>query len=240
MSKYPSLYSWSLSEAVKYNERDLWRESYKLNCNCARSIEKAITQHHDGTHMNTDFMNDILEQYGFNRVNFVLANTIKYKDDDGRFSPDNRKWASQFYIPNDEVRWHFSVDSHPTLVDACISNVRKQWQAKGFFDKSHCESGENINYEGRVLVIKPTELVEEYQTPDFQLFCATSGFGCNPTASGRKVFGFFLKDEEDTHFDRSQFAGAIRDECLPDWAKEKLEQFSSDETEDINLGGMQQ
>ena len=42
MSEHKSLYIYSLSEAVRSNEKDLWRESYKENCDCARAIEKTI------------------------------------------------------------------------------------------------------------------------------------------------------------------------------------------------------
>ena len=49
-----------------------------------------------------------------------------------------------------------------------------------------------------------------------------------------------LKDDENTHFRRSDFIGVIKDECVPDWAKEKLEALNSSETEDISMGGMQQ
>lgn len=243
MAEYKSLYKWSLNEAIRNNEKDLWRESYKENCDCARSIEKAIAKNHDGRHLNTDFMDDILEQYGFNRVNFVLANTVKQKSHDGRFSQENKDWANQFYIPHDEVRWHYTVDSHPGLVDMCVNNVRKQWQAKGLFDKNHCEQDESIDYAGKVLILKASQLKEEYQKPEFQLFCATGGFGCNPSALGRKVFGFFLFDGEETHFSRNQFFGVIRDECLPDWAKEKLLDIQSSESEGTNdqspiMGGM--
>ena len=39
-------YRWSLEEAVRMNERDLWRESYKENCDCARAIERAIEENY--------------------------------------------------------------------------------------------------------------------------------------------------------------------------------------------------
>ena len=45
MQNYKPLYLWSLEEAIRNNEKDLWRESYKENCDCARAIEKAIGFH---------------------------------------------------------------------------------------------------------------------------------------------------------------------------------------------------
>ena len=50
-------------------------------------------------------------------MNWVLANTVQQKKEDGRFSQENKAWARQIYIPHDEVRWHFCVESHPGLTD---------------------------------------------------------------------------------------------------------------------------
>jgi hypothetical protein len=80
-----------------------------------------------------------------------------------------------------------------------------------------------------VLVLRPKILKDEYKTPECQLFYAESGFGCDPDASGRKVFGFFLKDGERTYFNRSDFIGAADEAQLPDWAKQKLESIRSEQ-----------
>ena len=38
MAEHKILYLWSLAEAQKLGELDLWKESYKENCSCARDI----------------------------------------------------------------------------------------------------------------------------------------------------------------------------------------------------------
>lgn len=86
------------------------------------------------------------------------------------------------------------------------------------------------------MVLNPTVLKDEYKTTNDQLFYATGGFGCNPDASGRKVFGFFLKDGEETQYNRSDFVGVLKDEHLPDWAKEKLEEMNApDESQGMTM-----
>lgn len=82
-------------------------------------------------------------------------------------------------------------------------------------------------FEGKVLVLKPTILKDEYKTPDFQLILAESGFGCSPTARGRAVYGQFLKDGEETVYNRQDFIGVLKDEHLPDWAREKLAELQA-------------
>ena len=67
MSEHKPLYVCSLSQAVRSNEGDLWRESYKENCDCARAIEKAINENYHDNRLD-DCVKPIIEQYGFNRV----------------------------------------------------------------------------------------------------------------------------------------------------------------------------
>ncbi len=242
MSEHKPLYIWSLKYAGQNKERNLWRESYKENCDCARTIEKVINSAYD---YQKSCLNDcaepVIEQYGFNRVNWVLANTVQLKKDDGRFSLENKSWARQLYIPQDDVRWHFCVDAHPGLTNLFLNESRKLWQKLGLFDGFQCESeqDEQLNYEGKVLVLRGSVLKDQYKTPEDQLFFAEGGFGCTPGARGRKVFGRFLKDEEKTHFQRNDFIGILKDEYLPEWAKEKLAELQPpDEINGITMGGI--
>lgn len=116
--------------------------------------------------------------------------------------------------------------------------MRNARDALGLHDASHCEPEKDgeIDYTGRVLVLKPNILKDEYKTPDYQLFLAEGGFGCTPNARGRKVFGQLLMDGEKTHYQRNDFIGAIRDEYLPEWAAEKLDEIQeSKESEDTGM-----
>ena len=249
MSKRIPVYEWSLEDALRDNERDQWRQSYKENCDCARAIERAINEnYHD--HSLDDCIKPIIERYGFDRVNFVLANTIQQNKEDGRFSHDNKKWASRFRIPRDDVRWHFSVAAHPGLTNLFVNQAQKMWQALGLFDSSHCmsQNGGQLDYTGKVVVINPRIFKDECKTPEDQLFLAQHGNGCRPNALGYKVYGKFLKDGEETICLRSDIIGILKDEYLPDWAKENFAKFSNIETQNdaesptedggIAMGGM--
>ena len=239
MSEHKPLYPWSKEYAEEHDERDLWRESHKENCDCARAIERAIAEAHDyqNHHLN-DATAPIIERYGFDRVNFVLASTIQEKSHDGRFSHQNKEWANSFYLPADEERWQYCVDSHPGLANVFLDQVRSAWNALGLHNASHCESENDgeIDYTDRVLVLKPSVLKDEYKTPDYQLFLAEGGFGCSANARGRKIFGQFLKDGEKTYYQRSDFIGVLKDEYLPEWAAEKLDEINPpEENEDSGM-----
>lgn len=70
------------------------------------------------------------------------------------------------------------------------------------------------NYTGKIMVLKPSFLKEEYRKPQFQLFKAESGFGCDPAKTGRAVFGKYLIDGEKSRCDRSDFIGILKDELV--------------------------
>ncbi len=237
MHEHKVLYKWSLKDAQHLGEEHLWRESYKENCVCARALEKAINENYTDNSLNTDVAKEMIEQFGFDRVNIVLANTIQQHSNDGRYSPSNKEWANTFYIPSDDINWHFAVEEHPGLVNMFVDRVRKEFQALGLFDKSHCTDEDN--YEGQVLVIKPSTLKDEFKTTDFQLFLAVTGFGCYPDTMGTSVSGIFLKDDDRASFSRHDFIGVIKDEYLPEWAQEKLKQFEApEEKTDMKMEGV--
>lgn len=72
----------------------------------------------------------------------------------------------------------------------------------------------SADYTGQVLVLKADRLAEPYQQPEFQLWKAFGGFGCNPTGFGRAVFVQCLADGEKTRFERYDFHGIATDEVL--------------------------
>ena len=92
--------------------------------------------------------------------------------------------------------------------------------------RDECIADDN-EYTGKLLIIKPTSLKEEFREPYFQYFCATSGFGCYPDKLGAKVFGKILADGEECFFYRSDFIGVADTEKLPQWAKKRLEAVTS-------------
>lgn len=238
MADRKPLYRWSRSDAVELCELADWRDSLRENRECARAIEQVIATHYHDNILD-DCAKEIIDRFGFDRVNWVLANTLQEKNHDGRFSNENKQWAAEFYIPNDDTRWTFCVESHPGLTNLFVDQTRHAWQALGLFDRSHCS--EEANYTGKLLILAPSALKDEFKTPEYQLFLAQSGFGCSPTASGQKVFGRFLFDGENTHFNRSNFIGVIKEEYIPEWATEKLAELGvtgDTQTEGITMGGL--
>ena len=92
----------------------------------------------------------------------------------------------------------------------------------------HCcpDSCAALDYEGKVLVLSLDSLKESCWSQENQLWYAHDGFGCRPHAIGRSVRCTCLGDGEATRWNRVDFVGVLKEEFLPEWARERLEQLA--------------
>lgn len=116
--------------AREHGELEQFRQSNVANIACRAAIEKAIAENFDGMKLKADAAAYVLGEFGTERVQFVLANTVQQKSWDGRFSRDNKAWAAAFSIEPDVImgmdrRLQFVVNSHPAVLDGFISMTRK-------------------------------------------------------------------------------------------------------------------
>ena len=235
------LYPYSAAEARKRNELSLWRESYKANIACRSAIEDAIRQNFDGMHLKKDCLEPVLAEYGYKRTEWVLATTLQKLSWDGRFSRANKQWAVRRYIPQDERHnAEITVRSHPAILDGFVDLYREAYQKLGLFGPEHCVGDRaEQDYTGKVLVLSPDVLREQYWGQKYQLLYAQSGFGCKPHSSGRAVFATSLANGETARWNRGDFVGVLDDKFLPEWAKPKLAELQAQEQTDApTMGGM--
>ncbi len=94
---------------------------------CAKMIDKAIQDSYNGDYRYDlkAAVNTVIAEYGTERMNFVLANTLQDKDYDGRFSKSNKEWAKAFDIPQDGQNYRFSAQTHPAILDGFINRTRQ-------------------------------------------------------------------------------------------------------------------
>ena len=235
------LYPYSAKEARERNELSLWRESHRANIACREAIEDAIRQNFDGMYLNEDCLAPVLTAYGYKRTAWVLANTLHELKWDGRFSPANKQWAERRYIPQDERHnAEITIRSHPAVLDGFVTFYRKAVQALNLFGAEHCVGDRaKQDFTGKVLVLSPDVLREQYWGQKYQLLYAQSGFGCKPHSSGRAVFATSLADGETARWNREDFVGVLDDKFLPEWAKPKLAELQAQEQTDApTMGGM--
>ena len=101
MKDYPYLYCGTFQQARRDGSTELWLESRQENIRCKKAVEQAIGEDFDGMYLKADCAQKVIEDYGFKRLAWVLANTVQQKSWDGRFSTANREWARQTYILED-------------------------------------------------------------------------------------------------------------------------------------------
>ena len=170
-SKIP-LYPYNAKTAQERGEIDKWRESFRENCACAGAIEISIREHFDGMHLKNGAVEWVVNQYGYKRVEHVLANTVQELSFDGRFHPDNKAWANRHYVPEDsEHNACFVVRSHSAVLDGFITEYRKLVMGLGLFDQKHCEpDSREQDYTGKVLALSTDTLREACWSPQNQLW----------------------------------------------------------------------
>ena len=235
------LYPYSSVEARDRNELSLWRESHKANIACRNAIEDAIRRSFDGMHLDKNCITPVLEEYGYKRTAWVLANTLHELKWDGRFGNANKQWAERACIPKDtNHNSDFVVRSHPAVLDGFVTFYRKAVQALNLFGAEHCVGDRaKQDFTGKVLVLSPEALREQYWGQENQLWYARSGFGYESHSSGRAVFATCLSDGETARWNREDFIGVLDEKYLPDWAREKLEELMTQEQTDApTMGGI--
>ena len=127
-----AVYRYPSSHAHEHGELDLYRASQKANLACKEAIEAAISDNYRNNCLNTDAVKQVMEQFGHERVMYVLANTVQQKDWDGRISNDNKAWAKTVPIFANPDAWgadrncYFVVNSHPGLTDLFVTRARKE------------------------------------------------------------------------------------------------------------------
>ena len=219
--EYPWLYPYSREEARRRKELDTWRDSYNESIQCRHAIETAAEAVEDMPAQ----VKQVLDEYGFKRVGFVLSNTLQQGAGGNGVSEDDQRWGSRTFIPdNRKVSRKFAVQCAPERLSAFLHQYQAEYRKLGLFGPEHCETvpDQGLDYQGRVLILDTRILKENYWTPQSQLWLAHDGFGCSPQTRGRSIRATCLGDGETTRWNRTDFIGAIKEEFLPGWAAEKL------------------
>ena len=128
------LYRHDAAYAREHGELPQYRESYQANIACKEAIEEAISENYGNNRLNSQAVFDAVSaEFSMERIQYVLANTVQYKDWDGRISRANREWAQTVPVVPNPDSWggdrncYFVVDRpHTGLTDLFITHFRKE------------------------------------------------------------------------------------------------------------------
>lgn len=128
---YPPVYKGTLEQAMGERDVDAYLDSRKLNLDCKKAIEEAIRENFDGLHLKQDAAKEVVERFGEERMNFVMANTIRELSHDGRFSRQNKDWAEHIEVPENinrgrNLNLDYVIESHPAVLDGFIDMARAE------------------------------------------------------------------------------------------------------------------
>ena len=128
------VYRYPGSYAHEHGELEQYRASRKADIACKEAIETAITEHYRDNHLGREAVPQVVEQFGYDRVLHVLANTVRHKEWDGRISQSNKAWARTVPVFEDPDAWgndrnkEFVVDrSHPGIIDLFVDMARHEY-----------------------------------------------------------------------------------------------------------------
>lgn len=126
------VYYESFGYAAENGEVDLYRISGQLNEECRNAIEEAIADNFDGMHLADDATKSVVEQFGMERMGYILAYTLNYNNHDGRYSHSNKEWADITCKGErgNNIRTDWIVRSHPAVLNGFVDMYRKELAAE--------------------------------------------------------------------------------------------------------------
>lgn len=215
---HTQLYTKSMGQAVDLGQIDKWCESYRENRRCARAIDQAIQE--------KTSPEAVIAEFGFDRVNFVLANTLRQRGYEAGFSKENLRWSGMIPVPSDMVSGLLCVYAPADEINNFVDEARTLWNCLGLYNAAHCisESDGALDYKGKILAVSSRCLPDERKTPEDQLFLGQGGYGCSPYFRNEKLQGVFLKTGEQATLPRMRIIGVLKEEYIPQWAAEMLPQ----------------
>lgn len=124
-----AMYPYTAKEARDRGELELWRANFRTNCACAGAIELAIHRDFDGMHLKDGCAKSVIDQYGYKRVGYVLANTLQLHAYDGRYATPEHAARPVAYASRQElflsISKRYSSSDQPAQAQQASATQRK-------------------------------------------------------------------------------------------------------------------
>ena len=135
----------------KAKEAEITRLNNGIRLECKQEIEKQIAEKYNGFSVPQNTVSEIVEKYGIDCVQFVLANTIVQAWKEGRFSLRNKEWASSILT---EGEWSNTLilNTHPTILDGFTNQVRNLQHEKLQHEKEQVVQ-EQLTLDGHLCIL---------------------------------------------------------------------------------------
>jgi predicted nucleotidyltransferase len=164
----------------------------------------------------------VLEEYGKERLAYILACTLQYKSWDGRFSIGNKAWAESIPVGENinrgvDANMDYVVESHPAVLDGFVNFARMRFEeleqtqetsipqqsAEKNLESYDREIAYRIEATGQYLAVQTATDGVDYTFYDKDFREIDGGIYDNPDISMEEAIGELLADEglsmEDCH-----------------------------------------
>ena len=112
-------------QAEKARQRELSRLEHGQRLECKKDIDALIAEKFNGLVLPRNTADEIIDKYGIDCVEFVLANTVTHFDYDGRFSQNNKDWAKDIVVENEWENNDLILSLHPAVLDGFTNQARR-------------------------------------------------------------------------------------------------------------------
>ncbi len=128
------VYKHDFDYAKEHGETTAYWDSNNANIACKEAIEEAIGENYRDNRLNSQgVFETVAADFSMERIAYVLANTVQFKDWDGRLSRSNKEWAKTIPVVPSADTWggdrncYFVIDrAHTGLVDLFVTRFRKE------------------------------------------------------------------------------------------------------------------
>ena len=122
------LYLGTFEDARQAGEQEAWTASRNANIACRDAIDKEIAQNFDGMHLGSGVVDRVVQEFGADRVKYVLATNIQDMAWDGRISPSNKGWAANAPAATEPFRVaELRLRCHPAVLDGYVRMFRRDY-----------------------------------------------------------------------------------------------------------------
>ena len=129
------IYKNSFNYALEHNEQALYKASNEASLACKEAVENAVYKHYDeDLRLDTKAaIEEVIKQFGIDRLQYVLALTVKDKESDLRISEDNKQWAwgilafeNEDILEQGNKKQYVVGRCHPGLLNLFITTARQE------------------------------------------------------------------------------------------------------------------
>ena len=143
------VYPYSFEKADERLETSYYHASHERNTACAKAIDAGISaSRYEANYYNLELAAmAVVREYGFNRVNAVLAHNLQRHLSDGRYSRSNKDWAQGLSLA-DEAFCYAYMKAHPILLEDFTKHTRTLYDAvdaERFLLPGHPEKGTAVH-----------------------------------------------------------------------------------------------